>query len=139
MNRYEQLIEMAFAARKMSYASYSHFQVGAALLGKNDAIYKGCNIENASFSATNCAERTAFYNAIADGQTEFEAIAIVGGVEGASKLEYCTPCGICRQVMREFCNPDEFEIILAKSTTEYQVHTLAELLPMSFGPENLDK
>ena len=137
MNRYEELIEMAFEARKLSYAPYSRFQVGAALLGKNGVVYKGCNIENAGYSATNCAERTAFFNAIMDGQKEFEAIAIVGGAERASELDYCAPCGVCRQVMREFCAPESFEIIVAKSTREYKVYTLAELLPESFGPANL--
>ena len=139
MNRYEELIEKALDARKKAYAPYSHFRVGAALLGKNDMIYQGCNIENASYPATNCAERTAFYTAIMDGQKEFQAIAIVGGMENAQELEYCAPCGICRQVMREFCNPDTFEIIVARNAKDYKVFTLAELLPMSFGPENLGR
>lgn len=137
MNLYEELIDMAIEARTMAYAPYSRFKVGAALLGKNGVVYKGANIENASYPATNCAERTAFYNAIMDEQKEFEAIAIVGGQGSRSKLEYCAPCGICRQVMREFCNPKEFEVIVAKSRTEYKVFTLEELLPESFGPENL--
>jgi cytidine deaminase len=97
----------------------------------------GCNVENSSYSATNCAERTAVFNAIAEGQREFEAIAIVGGKEDASEMELCAPCGVCRQVLREFCNPQTFEVILAKSTDDYKVYTLEELLPMSFGPENL--
>lgn len=139
MNKYEELIEMALEARKLSYAPYSKFRVGAALLARNGVVYKGCNIENASYSATNCAERTAFYNAVIDGQKAFEAIAIAGGAEDAAELEYCAPCGICRQVMREFCDPDSFEIIVAKNTEEYKVFTLAELLPESFGPENLGK
>ena len=137
MNRYETLIEMALEARKLAYAPYSKFKVGAALLAKNAMIYKGCNIENASYPATNCAERTAFFSAVSEGQKEFEAIAIVGGKEGVGELEYCAPCGICRQVMREFCKPETFEIILAKSKTDYKVYKLEELLPMSFGPENL--
>lgn len=137
MNRYEELVEMALEARKLSYAPYSKFKVGAALLGKNGVVYKGCNVENASYPATNCAERTAFFSAVAEGQKEFEAIAIVGGKEDASELELCAPCGVCRQVMREFCSPESFEIILAKNTSDYKVFTLAELLPMSFGPENL--
>lgn len=137
MNRYEELIEMALEARKLAYAPYSKFQVGAALLGKNGVVYKGCNIENASYPATNCAERTAFHNAIIDGQKEFEAIAIVGGAESVDELDFCAPCGICRQVMREFCDPDEFEIIVARSMTDYKVFTLADLLPESFGPDNL--
>lgn len=137
MNRYEELIEMAMGTRKMAYVPYSKFKVGAALLGTNGVVYKGCNIENASYPATNCAERTAFYNAIMDGQKEFEAIAIVGGAEDAEILDYCPPCGICRQVMREFCNPKTFEIIVAKNTEEYKVFTLEQLLPESFGPDNL--
>lgn len=138
MGRYEELIEMAMDARRIAYAPYSKFKVGAALLGNNGVIYMGCNIENASYPATNCAERTAIFSAVAEGQTEFEAIAIVGGNEDASELEYCAPCGICRQVMREFCNPETFEIILARNIDDYKVFTLEELLPMSFGPENLE-
>lgn len=137
MNRYENLIEMALEARMLAYAPYSHFKVGAALLGTNGVVYKGCNVENAAYPATNCAERTAIFSAIAEGQKEFEAIAIVGGSESAEKLEFCAPCGTCRQVLREFCVPETFEVILAKNIKEYKVITLGELLPMSFGPENL--
>ena len=137
MNQYENLIKKAFEARAYAYAPYSHFQVGAALLAKNGMIYQGANIENASYPAGNCAERTAFFHARMEGQTEFEAIAIVGGKEDANQFEYCAPCGICRQVMREFCNPDSFKIIIAKNSTDYKIYTLSELLPMSFGPENL--
>ncbi len=137
MNRYEELIEMALEARESAYAPYSHFKVGAALLGKNGVVYKGCNVENASYPATNCAERTAIFSAVAAGQKEFDAIAIVGGSEYAENLELCAPCGVCRQVMREFCIPAKFEVILAKNKTDYKVFTLEELLPMSFGPENL--
>ena len=137
MNRYEELIEMALEARKLAYTPYSRFKVGAALLGKNGVVYKGCNIENASYPATNCAERTAFFSAVSEGVKDFEAIAIVGGAEKSAQLDYCAPCGVCRQVMREFCNPKEFEVIVAKSMQEYKVFTLEELLPESFGPENL--
>ena len=137
MNRYEELIAQALEARELAYTPYSHFKVGAALLGKNGVVYKGCNVENASYPATNCAERTAFFSAVAAGQTEFDAIAIVGGKEDAESLEFCAPCGVCRQVMREFCVPEKFEIILAKTAADYKVFTLEELLPMSFGPENL--
>lgn len=137
MNRYEELIEMALEARMLAYTPYSHFKVGAALLGSNGVVYKGCNIENASYPATNCAERTAIFSAVAEGQKDFLAIAIVGGSEYAEKLELCAPCGVCRQVMREFCDPAVFEVILASSREEYKVYTLEELLPMSFGPENL--
>ena len=137
MGRYEDLIEMAMDARRLAYAPYSKFKVGAALLGSNGIIYMGCNVENSSYSATNCAERTAIFSAVAEGQTEFEAIAIVGGSESEAELEFCAPCGVCRQVMREFCNPETFEVILARSVDEYEVFTLDELLPFSFGPENL--
>lgn len=137
MGRYEELIEMAMDARRVAYAPYSKFKVGAALLGSNGVIYMGCNVENASYPATNCAERTAIFSAVAEGQKEFEAIAIVGGNEDASELDLCAPCGICRQVMREFCDPQSFEVILARNVEDYKVFTLEELLPMSFGPEDL--
>ena len=137
MNRYEELVKMALEAREMSYSPYSKFKVGAALLAKSGIIYKGCNIENAGYSPTNCAERTAFFKAVSEGQKAFDAIAIVGGMEDATELDFCAPCGVCRQVMMEFCNPDTFEIILAKNPEEYQVYTLKELLPMGFGPSNL--
>ena len=138
MEKYENLIKNALEAREHAYAPYSNFCVGTALLGENGVIYQGANIENASYPAGNCAERTAFCNAVMDGEKKFEAIAIVGGAKNATKLAYCEPCGICRQLMREFCHPKSFEIIVAKSITEYQVYTLEELLPMSFGPENLN-
>lgn len=134
-----ELMRLALEARQMAYAPYSHFKVGAALLGKNGVVYKGCNIENAAYTPTNCAERTAFFRAISEGQQEFEAIAIVGGAEDGESLKLCSPCGVCRQVMMEFCNPDTFEIILGTSPEEYEVHTLRELLPMGFGPANLGK
>lgn len=137
MNRYEELVEMALEARMLAYAPYSKFKVGAALLGRNGVVYKGCNIENASYPATNCAERTAFCSAVSEGIKEFEAIAIVGGSDNSEELDFCAPCGVCRQVMREFCNPKEFEVIIAKGIKEYKVFTLEELLPESFGPDNL--
>lgn len=139
MNNIQLLIKNAFEAQKNCYTPYSHFNVGAALLGKNGKIYQGCNIENASYSPTNCAERTAFFKAVSEGQKEFEAIAIVGNKEG-EKGEYCSPCGVCRQVMMEFCNPKEFKIYLAKDRNnldDYIVYTLEEILPMGFGPNNL--
>lgn len=139
MNKYQTLISTALEARTLAYAPYSKFQVGAALLAENGSVYKGCNIENASYPAGNCAERTAFNHAIVNGERCFQMIAIVGGTEDAKQLEYCTPCGICRQMMREFCNPESFEIIVARSIEEYQVFTLGELLPESFGPQNLGK
>lgn len=126
------LIAGAFSAQKKAYAPYSGFQVGAALLTENGRIYEGCNIENASYGASNCAERTAFFRAVYEGERNFRAIAIVGKPTNAEKFEYCAPCGICRQVMAEFCVPETFEIILAKSEEEYQTYRLEELLPLSF-------
>ncbi|MCR5514863.1 MAG: cytidine deaminase [Lachnospira sp.] len=132
----QELIKTALSMRKMSYTPYSHFNVGAALLAKNGKIYTGCNIENASFTPTNCAERTAFFKAVSEGVKEFEAIVIAGGKEDEAELDYCPPCGVCRQVMSEFCT-DDFKIILAKSETEYITYTLPECLPMRFGPKDL--
>lgn len=128
----KKLIVKAIEARKMAYAPYSHFQVGACLKAKNGRIFQGCNIENASYPAGNCAERTAIFKAVSEGITEFECIVIVGGKEGG-KLEICPPCGICRQVMVEFCDPKKFQIILAESEEKYETYLLKELLPLSFG------
>lgn len=122
--------------RNLSYVPYSHFRVGAALLDTDGKVHTGCNIENAAYTPANCAERTAFFKAVSEGVYTFQAIAIAGGPEDAEELDYCAPCGVCRQVMREFCD-DDFEIILARSETEYQVYTLADILPMGFGPKNL--
>ena len=133
----EQLVEIAYEAREMSYAPYSHFKVGAALLAKSGKIYKGCNIENAAYTPTNCAERTAFFKAVSEGERKFAAIAIVGGKEGEENLTFCAPCGVCRQVMMEFCDPKEFQIILGRGNKEYKIYLLDELLPLGFGPENL--
>lgn len=133
----EQLVEIAYEARELSYAPYSQFKVGAALLAKSGQIYKGCNIENASYTPTNCAERTAFFKAVSEGEREFVAIAIVGGKEEEENLTFCAPCGVCRQVMMEFCDPKEFQIILGRGTKEYKIYLLDELLPLGFGPENL--
>ena len=132
------LVELALEARKKSYSPYSNFQVGAALLGKNGTIYTGCNIENAGYTPSNCAERTAFFKAVSEGVYEFEAIAVVGGPKGVDELDFCAPCGVCRQVMMEFCDYKTFEIIIAKNPTEYKVMTLEELLPMGFGPADLN-
>lgn len=131
------LIKTALEYRKHSYSPYSHFKVGAALLGKNGRVFGGCNIENAGYSSTNCAERTAFFKAVSEGTREFEAIAIVGGA-GEEPSELCAPCGVCRQVMAEFCKADEFSIIMAVDEENYEVHTLSELLPYGFGPANLN-
>ena len=135
----EQLIKAAMHARMHAYAPYSGFKVGAAILTYNDIIVEGCNVENASYGATNCAERTAIFKAISEGHRSFQMIAIVGGDEKEkNKLsDYAYPCGICRQVMREFCDPKTFRVIVARSTDDYRVHTLEELLPESFGPEHL--
>ena len=135
---YEQLIENAIEARKMAYTPYSKYKVGAALLSSENKIIKGCNIENAAYGPTNCAERTAFFKAVSEGVKDFSAIAIVGGLENETDLfsGYAFPCGVCRQVMREFCD-SEFEIVVARSIDDYKVYTLGELLPESFGPDNL--
>lgn len=127
-----QLIAEAYEAKKNSYAPYSNFHVGAALLTQEGRVYRGCNIENAAYSPTNCAERTAFFKAVSEGEQNFTAIAIVG-----DKEEYLAPCGVCRQVMQEFCNEDTFRIILAKNKNDYQTYTLRELLPGAFSVKNL--
>lgn len=127
----QELIRQAMKARKMAYAPYSGFLVGAALVCEDGAVYTGCNIENASFSPTNCAERTAFFKAVSEGQRKFRRIAIVGGKEG--EMVAPSPCGVCLQVMAEFCEADTFEIIMARSEEDYTVRKLAELLPHSFS------
>lgn len=132
------LYEAAVKMRERSYAPYSRFRVGAALLAKDGTVWTGCNIENASYGACNCAERTAFFKAVSEGEKQFSAIAIAGGPEGAETLDFCPPCGICRQVMEEFCGQD-FRIILGNSAGELKVLTMAELLPYGFGPGDLDK
>ncbi len=134
---YDYLIEKALKARENAYCPYSNFAVGAALLTKNGKIFLGCNIESASYSPSNCAERTAFFKAVSEGEYEFEAIAVVGGKLESKALELCPPCGVCRQVMREFCLPGEFKIVLGQKPESYVVKTLEELLPLSFGPDNL--
>lgn len=135
----ELLIASAYEARKYAYTPYSHFQVGAALLTESGRIYKGCNIENASYGATNCAERTAFFRAVSEGERKFAAIAIVGGKEGEQPGEPCPPCGICRQVMMEFCSPKNFRIILEDGKGGWNAYTLEEMLLFGFGPGNLQE
>ncbi len=130
------LIADALKARERAYVPYSHFKVGAALLSKDGTVYTGCNIENASFGATNCAERTAFFKAVSEGVTDFSGIAIVGGKGDGEITGYAYPCGICRQVMLEFCDRD-FTVIIARSEKDYKVHTLKEIIPLGFSPENL--
>ena len=132
----EKLIDTAIEQLKFSYTPYSNFKVGAALLAKNGEIFTGCNIENASYTPTNCAERTAFFKAVSEGVRDFQAICIVGGKDG-KLTEYTAPCGVCRQVMMEFCNPKTFQIILAVDKERYKIYTLEELMPLGFGPLNL--
>ncbi len=142
---YKKLIERATEAAKIAYSPYSKYHVGAALLTKSGRVFTGCNVENASYGATNCAERTAVFKAVSEGFREFEAIAIVGGPAeiicteaaevGENHIEfsdYAYPCGICRQVIQEFCDSD-FRIIVAKTVEDYKEYTLQELLPFGFG------
>lgn len=133
----EKLIDTALEQLDFSYAPYSGFNVGAALLAKNQAVYTGCNIENAAYTPTNCAERTAFFKAVSEGERDFEAICIVGG-KNQKATGYTAPCGVCRQVMMEFCNPKIFKIILAIDRENYRIYTLEDMLPQGFGPANLE-
>ena len=126
---YKGLMEQAIIAREQSYSPYSGFKVGAALLCQDGKVYLGCNIENGAYSPSNCAERTAFFKAVSEGEREFQAIAIVGGKD---ELIDCYPCGVCRQVMGEFCDPDKFEIICGSSADDFKVFLLKELLPYGF-------
>lgn len=137
----QKLIREALAARERAYTPYSHFQVGAALLCQDGSVYGGCNVENAAYTPTNCAERTAFFKAVSEGRQNFVAIAIVGGPEGSrlAERQYCAPCGVCRQVMMEFCTPEEFVVILARSPEDYREYLLEELLPRGFGPGDLSE
>ena len=128
----KELVKQALEARKLAYVPYSGYAVGAALLAANGHRYLGGNIENASYGATNCAERTAFFKAVSEGEREFIAIAIAGGIIGEDPVEYAYPCGICRQIMQEFCGED-FIIYVVKSEQDYQSYTLKELLPFGFG------
>ncbi|MCQ2523280.1 MAG: cytidine deaminase [Lachnospiraceae bacterium] len=134
----KELINEAIEARKFSYCPYSGFAVGAALLSKDGKVFKGCNIENASFGPTNCAERTAFFKAISEGVMEFDAIAVVGAKAGDIIDGFAYPCGVCRQVMEEFCEPKSFKVIVAKSVDEYREYNLVDLLPCGFGPKDLE-
>ena len=132
----KELITYALNMRAFSYTPYSHFNVGAALLAGDDKVYTGCNIENASYTPTICAERTAFFKAVSEGVKDFKAIAIVGGHDGVDELDYCFPCGVCSQVMSEFCR-DNFLVIIARSVDEYKTFSLPEILPERFGPKDL--
>lgn len=133
-----ELVNLAIEAREHAYIPYSGFAVGAALLTKDRKVYQGCNIENSAFGPTNCAERTAFFTAVYQGEREFEAIAIVGGKGGEPISELCAPCGVCRQVMREFCK-DDFKIYLSKGDGNVLTYTLSDLLPLSFSGEDLNR
>ena len=130
------LIEQALKARRSAYAPYSGYKVGAALLCKDGSVYTGCNVENASYGAANCGERTAVFKAASEGQREFTAIAITGGRDNG-EMDFAYPCGICRQVLREFVDPERFTVLVGKSTEDYREMTLEALLPSSFGPDNL--
>jgi cytidine deaminase len=132
----KELINAAIRARGRAYAPYSGFKVGAALLTGDSKIYLGCNIENAAYSPTNCAERTAFFKAVSEGERDFTAIAIAGWRDGEQPgLAY--PCGVCRQVMMEFTDPDKFSVIVAASAEDYDAVLLRDLLPKGFGPSSL--
>ena len=135
----EALVSAALKARKQAYAPYSHWTVGAALFTKDGKIYEGCNIENAAYTPTNCAERTAFFKAVSEGAREFAAIAIVGGYDTKEPESICAPCGVCRQVMMEFCDPDTFWVILGTKDGVQVSQTLKELLPYGFGPDTLNE
>ncbi len=135
-NQIEEMIGLAIEQLAYAYTPYSGFKVGAALLTSGGKYYTGCNIENAAYTPTNCAERTAFFKAVSEGERSFQAICIVGGKDGVL-TEYAAPCGVCRQVMMEFCDPETFRIILAVSKEQYDVFTLKEMLPLGFGPSNL--
>ena len=130
-----ELMRLAEEARAFSYAPYSNFAVGAALLTTGGKVYTGCNIESSSYTPTNCAERTAVFKAVSEGEKDFAAIAVIGAPVGEVG-KFCAPCGVCRQVLREFCEPETFRVILG-STEKTTAYTLQELLPTSFGPLDL--
>lgn len=130
------LIREALKARENAYAPYSNYAVGAALYTESGKLYTGCNIENASYGATNCAERTAVFKAISDGERHVVAIAVVGGMQGQEPKDFAYPCGVCRQVLQEF-GGNSLQIIVAQNVEEYQVFSLNELLPFGFGGESI--
>ena len=135
----EELMLRAMEARHMAYAPYTGFAVGAALLCRDGPVYTGCHIENAALTATNCAERTAMFKAISEGNTDFREIAIVGGPKGKEPKDFCAPCGVCRQVMAEFCDPETFRIVLMNGDGEIRDYLLKELLPLGFTGKALEK
>lgn len=133
-----ELITLAMAQREKAYAPYSGYLVGAAVLTEQERIYSGANVENASYGATVCAERSAIFRAVSEGARKLKAIAIVGGASQQEISSYAYPCGVCRQVMREFCeNPDQFIVIVAKNVGDYRLYTLNELFPLGFVPETM--
>ena len=134
----KELVQEALAAREFAYTPYSNFNVGAALLCKSGKVFRGCNIENAAYTPTSCAERTAFFKAISEGEHDFSAIAVVGGPAGAPPVDFCYPCGVCRQVIAEFCRRD-FKIYVAKSADEIREYSLDDILPHAFTEEDLNK
>lgn len=133
-----ELLALAKEARTHAYVPYSGYAVGAALLTKDGKVYQGANIENAAYGPTNCAERTAFFTAVYQGEREFAAIAVVGGKQGEELSGFFPPCGVCRQVMREFCE-DDFKIIMGGAGDDYKVMSLSDILPESFAPSNMSK
>lgn len=137
MNKIE-LIHAALLARKQSWSPYSNYRVGAAVLTASGRIFTGCNIENAAFTPTVCAERTAFFKAVSEGEHEFAAIAVAGSPKGPV-TQLAWPCGVCRQVMMEFCDPETFLVITARSEEAFEERLLKELLPLGFGPANLER
>lgn len=130
----QELVSAAMQAKERAYVPYSHFRVGAALLTRGGKVYQGCNIENAGYTPTNCAERTAFFKAVSEGEREFEAIAVNGDAD-----DYLYPCGVCRQVMAEFCDPKTFRILVSQKNGAYLEFTLEQLFPGAFTSEELEK
>ena len=134
----EQLVREALEAMHFAYVPYSGFTVGAALLTKSGKVYRGCNIENAAYGPSNCAERTAIFKAVSEGEREFAAIAVVGGKNGDAS-DIFPPCGVCRQVMMEFCDPECFRIVLGKGDLSFREYTLKELLPLGFAGDGVER
>lgn len=135
MDDFNGLMEAAIRARKSAYAPYSRFAVGAALLTAEGRVYTGCNVESAAYTPTCCAKRVAFFKAVSEGERKFAAVAVAGGPQGENPRE-CPPCGVCRQVMEEFCDPASFRVVLI-SAGKLKTITLGELLPFGFGPGSL--
>ncbi len=136
---HKKLIQAALEARIFSYSPYSGFAVGAALLCEDGSVYTGCNIENAAFTPTNCAERTAFFKAVSEGKRRFKAVAIVGGPAEKEPETLCSPCGVCRQVMMEFCCPQDFLVILGRADLSFEEYRLCGLLPLGFAGDGVKK